>query len=365
MYQAVATNGLMGAEGVPLFSPIIIVAGGAVLLWLLVLILRGLISRQTPRLSDLIEPSWRAAHGSRPEILRHLRRRFIGMIVIGILACISCLAWQFVAPQLGGLPVVLVPVMVWLAIMVAWSAWPWPREHDDGPRPDADHVEGAATHADLIRRGWTTFGPRWSFLLPGALLALLVFGLAAAGLTSVEDESGRLRQLGYELQGGAELDESGLVTEVLSGVGASGPYPGWYYGGVILVVAFLAAIASLIVLGRNARRARPRDFRLFRLDNGVRAAVAYTVATLSTAFLAFQGAVVGLMAATAQFSAAQRTRFVVGEPIDAADITFDPQFLTASLTMVVIAIVLTVVGVMLLASCSRRMTQAFGVREPV
>lgn len=348
-----------------MFSPLIIVAGGGVLLWLLVLILRGLVSRQTPRLSDLIEPTWRAEHGSRPEILRHLRRRFIGMIAIAILACVSCLAWQVVSPHLGGLPVVVVPVMVWLAVMVAWSAWPWPRE--SGPAP-AEALEvppaGEPTHADLLRRGWTTFGPKWAFLLPGALLALLVFGLAAAGLTSVEDESGRLRQLGYEFQGGAELDESGLVTEILSGVGASGPYPGWYYGGVILVLSFLAAVASLVVLGRNARRARPRDFRLFRLDNGVRAAVAYTVATLSTAFLAFQGAVVGLMAATAQFSAAQRTVFVVGEPIEAADITFDPQFLTASIMMIVIALVLTVVGVMLLASCSRRMTQAFGVLVP-
>ncbi|GHD00198.1 hypothetical protein [Zhihengliuella salsuginis] len=348
-----------------MFSPLIIVAGGGVLLWLLVLILRGLVSRQTPRLSDLIEPSWRAAHGSRPEILRHLRRRFVGMIAIAILACVSCLTWQIIAPHLGGLPVVLIPVMVWLAVMVAWSAWPWPRESGGGPDlAAAARPAGTPTHADLIRRGWTTFGPKWSFLFPGALLALLVFGLAAAGLTSVEDESGRLRQLGYQLQGGAELDASGLVTEVLSSVGASGPYPGWYYGGVILVVAFLAAIASLVVLGRNTRRARPLDIRLFRLDNGVRAAVAYTVATLSTAFLAFQGAVVAVMAAAAQFSAAQRTEFVVGEPIDAADITFDPQFLTASIVMLVISVVLTVVGVMLLASCARRMTQAFGVREP-
>lgn len=348
-----------------MFSPLIIVAGGGVLLWLLVLILRGLVSRQTPRLSDLIESSWRAEHGTRPEILRHLRRRFIGMIAIAILACASCLAWQFFAPHLGGLPVVLIPVMVWLAVMVAWSAWPWPRE--SGSSPGAVPVPQAAgdpTHADLLRRGWTTFGPKWSFLLPGALLALLVFGLTAAGLTSVEDESGRLRQLGYQLKGGAELDESGLVTEVLSSVGASGPYPGWYYGGVILAVAFFAAVASLVVLGRNARRARPLDIRLFRLDNGVRAAVAYTVATLSTAFLAFQGAVVGLMAAAAQFSAAQRTKFIVGEPIDAADVVFDPQFLTASIMMLVIATVLTVVGVMLLASCARRMTQAFGAREP-
>lgn len=350
-----------------MFSPIVIIAGGLILLALLVLILRGLVSRQTPRLADLIEPSWRAQHGQRPELLRHLRRRFVGLIVIAALAAASCLIWQAAAPRLGGLPVVVIPVMVWLAVMVAWSAWPWPAPDTDSALKQAEPSAAAApaeTHADLLHRGWTTFGPKWSFLFPGALLALLVFGLTAAGLTSVEDDSGRLRQLGYRSFGGAELDQSGIVTQVLESVGATGPYPGWYYGVVILVLAFAAAAASLVVLWRNTRRPRPYDYRLFRLDNGVRAAVAYTVATLSTAFIAFQAAVVALMAATAQFSAAQRTRFVVGQPIDAADLTFDPQFLTAAIMMLANALVLTGVGVVLVASCARRMREAFGTSNP-
>ncbi|MBG6085101.1 hypothetical protein [Zhihengliuella flava] len=355
-----------------MFSPLVIIAGGVLLLVLLVAILRGLVSRQTPRLTDLIEPSWRASHGHRPELLRHVRRRFIGLIVVAVLAAASCLIWQAAAPRLGGLPVVVLPVMVWLAVMVAWSAWPWPAPDADSAVTHAATAEAAATspsappqtHADLLHRGWTTFGPKWSFLFPGALLALLVFGLTAAGLTSVEDESGRLRQLGYRSFGGAELDESGLVTQVLQSVGATGPYPGWYYGVVILALAFAAAAASLIVLWRNTRRVRPYDYRLFRLDNGVRAAVAYTVATLSAAFISAQAAVVALMTATAQFSAAQRTRFVVGQPIDAANLTFDPQFLTAAIMMLAIAVVLTVVAVLLAASCVRRMRQAFGTAAP-
>ncbi|MDJ0313041.1 hypothetical protein [Arthrobacter sp. H35-D1] len=104
--------------------------------------------------------------------------------------------------------------------------------------------------AGLPRNPWA-FASRWALALPAVVLLVYIAFIVAAGLTSSPDELGRYRMLRLE-----NADVSA----------AASPYPGWFYGLPLLVVAVLMAGSALLALVRVSRSPSLPDPRMAALD---------------------------------------------------------------------------------------------------
>jgi|GEM_PF-3443364 len=230
------------------------------------------------------------------------RKRHLAAPLAAGAAGLACWWVQASVPRLVGLPVLIIPLVVW-SVWAAVLALPG--------RPAAP--EGGARSADLAVRSARTLGPAWALPLPAFLALLVAACTAVAGMVSGPDESGRLRHLEYAGRG-YELDPTGtVVTEVLAGQGSAGPFPGWYYGVPVLVLLVAGCLAGLGAMARVASRPRPADTGLWPLDDVLRTLGAYVITTGSAALLSVQLGVLGLMAAIPLRSASMMDNLQIGD----------------------------------------------------
>jgi len=127
----------------------------------------------------------------------------------------------------------------------------------------------AVDAATVVRRTWTTFGPRRGILSFVALAGVAVAVTLVFGWMSTSFEPGLAAHVALELP---NTDEAPVIL----------PFPGWAYGiPLILSIGALAA-ALVFVLRRNAVRPFPDDVAL-DVERPRRASVARDAVVLATA----------------------------------------------------------------------------------
>ena len=118
--------------------------------------------------------------------------------------------------------------------------------------PASQQPRGTVTGLAQPSRKARMLTSRWSFAVPIVGLLAYTALIVAAGLTSSPDELGRHRVLRL-----VNADASSAAT----------PYPGWFYGVPLLVVAVLLAGSALLALARISRNPSLPDPRMAVLDS--------------------------------------------------------------------------------------------------
>ncbi|PQZ98168.1 hypothetical protein CQ017_11150 [Arthrobacter sp. MYb224] len=275
---------------------------------LTLLIRRGVLSQRRADLVNLAHRGAAAEAGIAGKVLRAVRARNMAALIVALLAGTWAIYLNQAFPKANGLQLVAAPAGIWILVAIVFIIFPIP--HDFA---SAEEGNGARVSADLTPRSTGMFGPAWGIIVPGVMLGATLIGLLVAGLASSTDERGRYRMLPYASANGASLDENMMVTEVSLGDGATGPFPGWYYGIPLLVFLVLGALLTLWALNRNARRPSLRSPALQGFDNAVRTHNAYVLSTGFSAMLCFQLLPLLAMAASAIYNAGYTLNFVVGE----------------------------------------------------
>lgn len=278
-------------------------------------------------------------------VLRGLRARNITVLAVLVAGAVIAVVLHQRFPSAAGLPLAVAPAGIWVLAVLVFAGRPLPHEFSGAAAQSPQRVS-----ADSTPRSSAMFGPAWGIALPAILLAGTVLGLVVAGILSGPDENGRFRNLHY-VSAAVELDSNMVVTRVLPGAGAAGPFPGWYYGIPLLVLLLLGAGLSLWALNSNARRPRMRGENLRGFDNAVRTHVGYLISSGFSAMLCFQAAPLALAAAAAFRSSGANPGYVIGQVYDDAAIgrvTMDPVMGALSIFLAALALILLVVGAILL-----------------
>jgi hypothetical protein len=174
-----------------------------------------------------------------------------------------------IAPGIGGAAALLV---------IAISPFPR-RAPEDGLR-----------RADLVPRGMATFGPRWGFILPLIAAALLVVLLIVTGVTASPDGDGRMRTLLVY------IPQEDLSGHVHFGGFYGDVYPGWFYGGPILIAVALLILVLLAALSRVALAPKIGSADGAALDRLLRAAMTRFVMLFGSAVIVLYLGAVALTA---------------------------------------------------------------------
>lgn len=313
---------------------------------LFMLVRRGVLTQRRVDLVSLTRTGSATEQDNADEVLRSLRARNLAAVAAVVAGGIAAVALQHKFPDAAGLALALAPAGIWVLAASIFAFWRLPHEFTALP---TDSLEQPT--AELVPRTVSRFGPVWGIMLPAALLATTVLGLVAAGLASGTDAQGRYRNLPYASSGGAELDNTMVVTGLQLGDGTVGPFPGWYYGMPVMALLLVGTVLGLRALSSNARRPRLRGVDLHGFDDAVRTNVGYVISTGFSAMLCFQAAPMMLIAASAISSSGTHPLYTVGEAIDETvvpSLGIDPVAGALSMGISVAAVLLLVIGTTLL-----------------
>ncbi len=241
----------------------------------------------------------------------------------------------------NGLGAALAPLgMAALVCLVA----AWPRRRVLG--------EGSVRTAGLEARPAARFGARWVLALPLSVLGTLVLLLVLTGIGSARDATdGRWRSLAYTSRSGIEWNTDGtVVTGIQEGTGASGPYPGWYYGLPVIAAAVIVALLLVLALRSNALAPAWQGRGAASLDAPARAAVARTASLLVSVCGLITLGGVAAMAGSAWYSSAWESALEVGQrvevPLDSPQ-QLDPWRLGVAIAFGALGLVSMFVGTLL------------------
>ncbi|MGL3806588.1 hypothetical protein ACSYDW_10860 [Paeniglutamicibacter sp. R2-26] len=328
---------------------------------LLLLVRKGSLSQRRSDLGDL------ANRGSAPDvatarrILRIMRARNISAFAAAVAGAVGAFILHDTFPQGFGLAIVVAPAFMWVLAAAVYALWPIPSEF-----PNAVSEPEPRLSADLTTRSAGMFGPAWGIVAPAVLLVATAVGVVAAGRVSGADENGLFRNFPHSSMNGAELDENMVIIGTVATEGASGPFPGWYYGVPVIVLLAVGAVLTLWALNSNARRPRLRSAGLRELDLAIRTHQGYVLSTGASAMLCFQALPLLLMALISVRSAASRTILVVGQVFDESSMPargLDPFLGGVAVGLAVVALLLLVIGLVLLANLVAWMSSTIKPRK--
>ena len=290
-----------------------------------------------------------------------MRKRNIVAMAAVLFAFVVSFLLQTLFPQTYGLIVVVSPALASLLALAVYAVWPIPADYL-APSSTFD----AKTSANLTPRSPGMFGPAWGIVVPGALLVVLLGGLLAAGFFSGPDEAGLFRAFPYKSAEGAQLDENMVVTAIEVTTGWTTPFPGWYYGLPIIGLLILSGILMLRALGSNAHRPVFRGAGLLEFDRAVRINEGYILSTGLSMLLCFQAVPLLVMASSAISNAGTQFSYQIGMVITddmLPPVVVDPGMAALSATLGILALLLTIIGIMLLVKLAGWVGSTFGSLE--
>lgn len=312
----------------------------------LVVVRRGVLSRHRSDLAVAAARGTMADAAVARKLLRALRARNLAAIGVAGLGAASAILVHSTFPRAHGLSLVAAPAAMAMLVAALYALWPLPSEFKGPNQPVPEPIS-----ANLTPRSTGMFGPAWAVAVPGVLSGVLVAGLVVAGLFSGPDETGQYRNLPHVSWGGAVLDENMVVTRLELTEGATGPFPGWYYGIPVIALLVLAGVFMLWALNSNARRATLRSPGLKDLDLAVRNHLGYIISTGISMLLCFQAVPLLAMASASIYNAGAGSSYEVGMvvgdgPGPALDV--DPAHAAFSLALAITALLMAIAGVVLL-----------------
>lgn len=314
----------------------------------LMLVRRRVLSQRRDNLAALAVGASAADAVIGMKVLRTLRSRNLAVLAAAAIGAAGAIFFTQGFPRLYGLPLVAAPAIMAVLAAAVYAFWRIPHEF-----PAADPSPSGRISADLTPRSTGMFGPAWGIALPGVLLIGTIGGLIVAGMFSSPDEKGLYRDLPYVSTNGAQLDENSVVTQIHMSEGASGPFPGWYYGVPVMALLVLAGILTLWALNVNARRPRLRSSGLQGFDNAVRTHNGYVLSTGLSALLCFQTLPLVLLAASSIVNSGYRTTYAIGQVYDdtaVPDSVLDPAHAALAMSLAGVGLLLGVTGIVLLAN---------------
>lgn len=313
---------------------------GAVLLLAVVLLVPlvllrtvKLVRRRAPLPGGLLPPVGSPTELEASALLTALRRRGAVAAITVIVIVTAAVAVQTWWPAGVGLPILLAPAAALLGLGGVYALWPLPEDPAGARTPVS-----SSTHADTATRRARLFGPSWGYALPALLMSGTVLAALAGGLLATTDESGRSREFPYIVEAVPGAQDAGLAA------GATGPFPGWYYGAPVIGILVLSALLLGWALHRNARRPRLRGEGLVAFDNSVRTCVAFVVSAGASALAALQLALLCVMAGQAVIIAAQNIPGGAGIDGAAMPSTVDGPTWWMGLGLMALALLLLVVA---------------------
>jgi len=241
--------------------PLAIITAALALVWLAVVRLRHTEAFRRVTVPAHLAPSLHAA--------RHAFRRR-GALVAAAAVAVAGLAVGLdqAMPDPYGLLLILTPALMNLAGLIVIAALPRVPVAESGSQRSADLAP---------RRPWT-FAPTWARLLPTTAGLLLLAVIVGFGLTASGSEDGLSRAIRID---------SGAYSSTAT------PYPGWFYGLPMLLLAVALAVTAATALARVAASARPTDATLREADQVMRMLITRVIVKLTTGtFVVYLG---GLM----------------------------------------------------------------------
>ena len=180
--------------------------------------------------------------------------RAVGALVFAVVMFIALFRASIGLTGQVGLPLALTAGLSASGGLLLYSALPAARQQtgrQQTGRQQTTKQAGTGGSGAVLSRNPRTFASRWALVLPVVVLLVYIAFIVAAGVTSSPDELGRYRMLRLE-----NADVSA----------AASPYPGWFYGLPLLVVAVLMAGSALLALVRVSRSPSLPDPRMAALD---------------------------------------------------------------------------------------------------
>jgi len=155
-----------------------------------------------------------------------LRLQAAVLVAVGVLVAATLLGTG--SPDLLGLPLAVAPAVAAAAGLLTFAAL-----------PAAQSPALRRASASLERRRPWSAASRADLVVPLVLAGALVATLVAGGALGAADETGRSRQFA-------------LTSPDPAMWAASGPFPGWFYAGPMIVATVLLLAAALAALARIA-----------------------------------------------------------------------------------------------------------------